>query len=128
MKFLHCYNAKTFVASSSPLYTNYLIIIYCSAMFNTFPNKPWFSRVCCSSLLKTPWEKEKLLVTRNFSFSHSVFYPFGELSAIFIKSEIVICKFFQFGPVRNIVVWERIFRFYRSKCGVLCKTKTLSYL
>ena len=23
--------------------------------------------------LKTPWEKEKLLVTSNFSFSHSVF-------------------------------------------------------
>ena len=23
------------------------------------------------------WEKEKLLVMSNFSFSHSVFYPFG---------------------------------------------------
>ena len=23
------------------------------------------------------WEKEKFLVTSNFSFSHSVFYPFG---------------------------------------------------
>ena len=30
-----------------------------------------------TSLLKTLWEKEKLLVTSNFSFSHSVFYPFG---------------------------------------------------
>ena len=29
-----------------------------------------------TSLLKTIWEKEKLLVTSNFSFSHSVFYPF----------------------------------------------------
>ena len=27
------------------------------------------------SLLKTLWEKEKLLVTSNFSFSHSVFLP-----------------------------------------------------
>ena len=27
--------------------------------------------------LKTLWEKEKLLVTSNFSFSHSVFYLFG---------------------------------------------------
>ena len=42
----------------------------------------------------TPWkqafwkhcgEKEKLLVTSNFSFTHSVFYPFRELSDIFIK-------------------------------------------
>ena len=44
---------------------------------NSFPNKPLFSRVCRTSLLKTLWEKEKLLVTSNFSFSHSVFYPFG---------------------------------------------------
>ena len=44
-------------------------------------------------------EKEELLNMSNFSFSHSVFYPFGELSAIFIKSEIVVCKLFQFGRV-----------------------------
>ena len=43
---------------------------------NPFPNKPWFLRVCSTSLLKTLWEKDKLLVTSNFSFSHSVFYPF----------------------------------------------------
>ena len=30
-----------------------------------------------------------MLVTSNFSFFHSVFYPFEELSAIFIKNEIV---------------------------------------
>ena len=36
--------------------------------------KPWFLHVY---LLKTLWEKEKLLVMSNFSFSHSVFYPFG---------------------------------------------------
>ena len=71
-------------------------------MFNPFPNKPWFLRVCSTSLLKTLREKEKLLVTSNFSFSHSVFYPIGELSAIFIKVEIVICKLFQFGRVQNL--------------------------
>ena len=32
-------------------------------------------------------------------FSHSAFYPFGELSAIFIKFKIVICKLFQLGRV-----------------------------
>ena len=45
------------------------------------------------------WEKEKLLVTSNFSFSCSVFYPFGELPAIFVKFEIVVCKLFQFRRV-----------------------------
>ena len=39
--------------------------------FKTFPNKP-----CSTSLLKTLWEKEKLLVMSNFSFTHNVFTPF----------------------------------------------------
>ena len=61
-----------------------------------FPNKPWFLRVCSTSLLKTLKRRN---VTSNFSFSHSVFYPFVQLSTIFIKSEIVVCKLFQFGRV-----------------------------
>ena len=69
---------------------------------NPFPNKPWFLCVCRTSLLKTLWEKEKLLVTSNFSFSHSVFYPFRELSAIFIQFEIVVCELFQLGRVLNL--------------------------
>ena len=67
--------------------------------FNPFPNKPWFLRVCSTSLLKTLREKEKLLVTSNFSFSHSVFFQLGEVSAIFSKFKIVVCKLFQFGRV-----------------------------
>ena len=78
------------------------------AGLNPLPNKPWFLCVCSTSLLKTLWEKEKLLVTSNFSFSHSVFYPFGELSAIFIKIKIVICKHFQFGKSLKFVIWERV--------------------
>ena len=42
-------------------------------------------------------EKEKLLVTSNFSFFHSVFYPFGKRSTIFTETEIVVCKLLQFG-------------------------------
>ena len=57
----------------------------------TLFDDPWET-----SLLKTLWEKEKLLVMSNFSFSHSVFYLFGELSSIFVKFEIVVCKLFQF--------------------------------
>ena len=73
---------------------------------NPFPNKPWFLRVCSTSLLKTLWEKEKLLVMSNFSFSHNVFYPYGEPSAIFIKFEIVICKLSVWKSLK-LVVWER---------------------
>ena len=32
-------------------------------------------------------EKEEVEVTGNFSFSHSVFYPFGELSTISSNSQ-----------------------------------------
>ena len=47
--------------------------IYHYLTINSFQKKPLFLRVCISSLLKTLWEKEKLLVTSNFSFSHSIF-------------------------------------------------------
>ena len=75
---------------------------------NPFANKPWFLSVCSTSLLKTLWEKQKLLLKSNFSFSHRVFYPFGEHSAIFIQVEIVVCKLSQFGRSLKSVVWERI--------------------
>ena len=64
-----------------------------------FPKQALVSMGLLYSLLKTQREKEKLLIMSNFSFSHSVFYPFEELSAIFIKSEIVVCKLLQFGRV-----------------------------
>ena len=60
-----------------------------------FPKKPWFLCVCSTSLLRTLWEKEKLLLTSNFSISHIVFYLFWELDAIFMKFEIVVRKVFE---------------------------------
>ena len=52
-----------------------------------------------TSLLRTLWEIAKLLLMSNFSFTHSVSYPFRELPDIFIKFKIVVCRLFQFGPV-----------------------------
>ena len=81
---------------------NYTISYFVSCITDIhqpFPNNPWFLRVSSTSLLKTLWEKKKLLVTSNFFFYHSVFYLFRELSAIFVKFEIVVCKLFQFERV-----------------------------
>ena len=64
-------------------------------VIDPFPNKPWFLRVCSASFLKRLLEKDKLQAISPFP---SVFYPFGELSAISIQLEIV-CKLFQFGRV-----------------------------
>ena len=76
--------------------------------FNPFPNKPWFLRVHSTSLLKTLWEEEKLLVTSNFYFPNSVFYPFEELFSIFVEFEIVVCKNFQFGKVQDLSSGNRL--------------------
>ena len=53
------------------------------------------------SPLKTLREEEKLLLRSNFSFSHSVFYLFQILSAIFIK-------LFQFGRVQNLLFGKQL--------------------
>ena len=68
-------------------------------IINPFPNKSWFVRVCSKRLLKTRWKKEKLLLTSNFSYSHSVFNTVGELSGIYIQYEIVVCISFEFERV-----------------------------
>ena len=80
-------------------YQHFSLFLQC---FNPFPNKPWFLRVCSTSFSKTLWEKEKLLITSNFSFSHSVFYPYKELSVLSIQSEIFVCKLLQFGRLQNL--------------------------
>ena len=72
-------------------------------ILDPFPNKPWFLCICCTSLLKTLWEKEKLLVSSNFSFSSQCFLSVLRSFAFFIKLEFVVCKLFQFGRVLNLL-------------------------
>ena len=71
---------------------------------NPFPNKRCFYVSADKSFENTvgKGEKEKLLVTSNFPFFHNVFYSLEELSAIFIKFEIAVCKLFQFETVKNL--------------------------
>ena len=80
--------------------TVYVYPNLCYDVLTLSPRSPCFylSAVQKKSF-KTLWEKEKLLLTSNFSFSHSVSFPFGELSTIFIKSKIVVCIRFEFGRV-----------------------------
>ena len=60
------------------------------------------------NLFKTLWEKEKMLVTSIFSFSHNVFYIIKDrnyhrhLCYIYF----VVCKCFEFGQGQIFVVWE----------------------
>ena len=60
------------------LYQQQMIgLVQTQGIFNPFLHNDTFWRTWETSLLKTLWEKEKLLVTSNFSFSHNVFYLFG---------------------------------------------------
>ena len=63
-------------------------------------------------------KKEKLLITSNFSFFHSVLCQFGELSDIFIKYEIVVCKRCQFGRVQNLSFGKGLRQRERAKKGL----------
>ena len=45
---------------------------------------------------KNSWKRRNCFVTSNFSFTHSVFQPFGQLLAMFIKFQIFVCKHFYF--------------------------------
>ena len=71
-----------------------------------------------------------VLTISNFSFSHTAFYRFWELSIIFIKFKIVVCKFFHFGRVWNLLLGERVnlfseiaFSLDYSKSFPTCKEK-----
>ena len=69
---------------------------------NPFPKKPQFLRVSNTSHLKTLWEKEKLIVTTNFCFSHSIFYLYREFSAVFNKFENVASEH------EDLPVWKSL--------------------
>ena len=97
-------NQSKFLSSGNGLWTN---VPHALIGFHPFRNKPWFLRVCSGSRLKTLKEKEKLLVTSNFSSSHSVSFPYGELPAIFIKFKIVVCSLSVWKDLK-FVVWERV--------------------
>ena len=88
--------------------------------------KTWFLCVCSTCLLKTLWEKEKMLVTSIFSFSHSVFYPIKNRNHYFTNILlIVVCKCFEFGQSKKKnVVWERVNTLPNHKTLDTSKSKT----
>ena len=65
-----------------------------SQTLNLFQNKPWFLCVCSTGV--------QLLVMSTFSFSHTVFSPFAEFSAISMKPKIIICKLFPISKICHL--------------------------
>ena len=63
-----------------------------------FPKQALIFMCLLYNSLKTPREKGEIAHHEQFLIFPSVFYPFRELSAIFIK---FVCELFQFGRVQN---------------------------
>ena len=61
----------------------------------------------------------------NFSFFHSIFYPFIELSAIFIKFKIVIYKLWVWKNLK-FIVWETVDQFMEQEAIVVDQQDDLS--
>ena len=56
------------------------------------------------AFLHSLWEKEKMVVTSIFFFSHNVFFPIKDKSLHFSYIYFFVCKPFHFGRVQNFVV------------------------
>ena len=78
-----------------------------------------FLCVCSTSLLKTLLEKEKLLIMSNFSFSHSVFYPFRDFPSFSSNSKLSSANSLSLEESK-ICFWKKVKKvlvlFYTSKC------------
>ena len=71
-------NNKTIIYALKPTYFTFQYIIF----ENIQEKEKLLLRACSTSFLKIQWEKDNLLPMSNISFSHCVFYHFGELSTI----------------------------------------------
>ena len=61
--------------------------------------------------MKILWEKEKMLLTSVFSFSHNISYPVLKAEILHLTAfslSSANTRYFEFGPVQNIVVLERV--------------------
>ena len=68
------------------------------------------------ALLKTLWEKKKMLVTSIFFFSHNVFYPMKDNFHVLNNIKFVVCKCFNLSKPKILSSGKglyRLFAFYR---------------
>ena len=90
----------TFILSSAiAFHFHYSSILLFGKELTFSRSGPCFNVSVVQVFLKTVWEKEKLLLMSNFSFSHIIFSMLMANSPPFSSNVIVVCKTFQFGLV-----------------------------
>ena len=81
---------------------------YMSVSINPFANNIWFLRVCSTKLLKTLWEKEKLLKISIFFLFSQCFLPVWKAVCLF--HQIHNCRLQTLEVLKSLklVVWEGV--------------------
>ena len=72
-----------------------------------FPKQTLYLTCLQDKYFENTVRKGEIALMSNFSFSHSVLYPFSEFCAIFVKFKIVVCKTPSVKSI-NFVVWEMV--------------------
>ena len=85
----HYIEVSKMSGTQSKFYNNHPLALYYTIL--TFNNPQQ------RSLSKKLWEKEKMLVTSIFAFSHKIFYSSQNRFQIFSQVYFVVCTFFKFG-------------------------------
>ena len=105
----------------------------CTSLITLYHRIPGFY-VCAVQVFLKHGEKEKLSVTSNFSFSHCVLCPFGELSIIFIKFKLSSANSFSLEESKIFCLWKDWRFTTQSQClkahrkkGFPCLTIYLPY-
>ena len=84
--------------------------IFSKGFLTPFPDKPWFLFVCSTKLLKTLWEKEKLLPTCNFSFFPQCFLPILRTFCHFDQIQNCCLQTLSVWKSLIFVIWKRVKR------------------
>ena len=95
-------------------------VIRDSGVAQPLPHNPDLTNSSYPNSKKTPWEKEKLLITSNFSFSHSVFQK-----ACFpgVSKSVVVWELINSLPDDQVLDWSNLKAFADDKLKVTEKLK-----
>ena len=77
-------------------------------LFNPFPNKPWFLRVCSRSLLKTLWEKGEIARNEQFLLFPWYFLPIWRTFCYFNQLRDCRLQILSVWKSVKFFVWERV--------------------
>ena len=116
----------SFLVTEIRIYNPFTLHFWDLKTLNPFPNKPWFLRVCSTSLLKTPREKEKLLIMSNFSFSQC-FLPIWRTFCHFHPIWNCRLQTLSIWKSPKFVVWERVNPFQNNRFLDCSKMKEFAH-